>query len=119
MAEILSNLFAKSKEPTDESDLVVIPDLVDRAPNLHDFMRFERWESNPVLPPRLGFEVRDGIFWAVLSDTERSRTGRFEVKGIVHGIEFIENLILSGELQKHLKAWPGKNGPKAKGKKRT
>lgn len=70
-------------------------------------------------PPRLGFEVRDGLFWTVLSDTERTRTGKFQSDGIESGIRAIESLIQAGELAKHLKTWPGKNGQKAKKSKRS
>ncbi|GAG66195.1 unnamed protein product, partial [marine sediment metagenome] len=38
MADIIDSLYEEHKEPDDESEIIVIPDLVDTCPVLHDFM---------------------------------------------------------------------------------
>lgn len=114
---ILDALYQSSLEPKDESEIIHVADLVDMAPNLHDFMRYEFWNGEPVEPPKLQFSVQGGLFWVGLSDSERSRSLRLECEGIQSGIATIEGLINSAQLQNHFRPWPGKG--KTKGKNGT
>lgn len=111
---ILDGLYQSSLQPVDESEIIHVPDLCRMAPNLHDFMRYEYYQGEPTVPPKLTFQVQGGILWAGLSDSERTRYCRFEVEGIEHGLVFIEGLINSATLAKHFRPWPGHEKAAAK-----
>ncbi|GAG70838.1 unnamed protein product [marine sediment metagenome] len=119
MTDILTALFESGKEPDDESQLITIADLRKNGPNLHDFMRFSKWEGADVKTPVLQYVVQNGVFWVKLSDHERQRTFSTECTGILAGVKAIENHIVQGAISNMWRPWniPGKNG--SKGKKRS
>lgn len=114
MKEILATLYQSSLAPIDESEIIHVPDLANMAPNLHDFMRYEFWEGEPVVPPKLQFHVSGGQFHIGLSDSERERTCRFPCDGISSGIDMLEGYIRAGALQIHFRDWPTKVRKKGK-----
>ncbi|GAG83427.1 unnamed protein product, partial [marine sediment metagenome] len=48
MSDIIDSLYEEHKDPEDESDIVTLPDLLDAAPILHDFVRFTRFNGKSV-----------------------------------------------------------------------
>lgn len=114
MTKILDHLYDRSQPTPSEEDLLNVPFLLKHAPNLHDFMRFEYWNGQPVQTPTLQFVVERGALWIKLSDREGRRTFSTEIRDIASGIELLEGYITDGSIKPHWRAWPGE--VKGKGK---
>ncbi|GAG72558.1 unnamed protein product [marine sediment metagenome] len=110
MDDRLSKLYEKHKEPEDESEIIVIADLCDTCPILHDFLRFTKFLGEPSEPPRLGYAVSDGRLYTTLSDSARRRSLRVECETFHDGCEKIENHIMQGTLDVLWYTWKEKNG---------
>lgn len=114
MADIIDSLYAEHKEPEDESEIIVIPDLVDTCPVLHDFMRFTKFMGKPTETPRLGYHVFDGVLYVSLSDGQRRRSLRVRATTFYDGLREIENHIQQGALDTLWYYWPQRTGSKRK-----
>ncbi|GAG94562.1 unnamed protein product [marine sediment metagenome] len=115
MDDRLSKLYEKHKEPEDESELIVIADLYQDCPILHDFCRFTKFNGEPCEPPRLGYGVSNGKLYTTLSDSSRRRSLRVECATFYDGVRAIENHITQGTLDTLWYAW--KSNGKSNGKK--
>ncbi|GAH05112.1 unnamed protein product [marine sediment metagenome] len=114
MPDIIDSLYEEHKEPEDESEIIVIPDLVDTCPVLHDFMRFTKFMGKPTEPPRLGYHVSEGKLYVSLSDGQRRRSLRIVAPTFYDGLREIENHITQGALATLWYNWPSRNGSKRK-----
>ncbi|GAH21432.1 unnamed protein product, partial [marine sediment metagenome] len=98
MADIIDSLYEEHKDAEDESDLIVIEDLVEDCPILHDFVRFTKFNGKSTEPPRLGYYVSEGALYVTLSDSERRRSLRVTATSFMDGVRQIENHITQGAL---------------------
>jgi len=114
MSDIIDSLYAVHKEPEDESEIIVIEDLVEDCPILHDFVRFTRFNGQPTEPPRLGYHVSEGKLYVSLSDGARRRSLRVQATSFMDGVRQIENHIVQGALGTLWYNWPSRNGKKGK-----
>lgn len=117
MEDRLAQLYEKHKEPEDESEIIVIEDLVSDKPILHDFLRFTKFNGEPSEPPRLGYFVSEGKLYVSLSDSHRRRSLRVECSSFHNGCEQIENHIMQGALDSLWYRWP-ENGKTPRKKSR-
>lgn len=114
MDDRLSRLFEQHKEPTDESEIIVIGDLLNECPILHDFMRFTKFNGEPCETPRLGYGVSGGKLYVTLSDSARRRSLRIQSISFYDGCVQIENHIMQGSLDTLWFSWGGAHGKSKK-----
>lgn len=103
MSDMLDDLYEEPQEERSEEDYPSCPFLLEKAPRIHDFLRFDRYKGKPRTPGRLSV-TSEGSLWVVsINDQDRRRSFSGTGHTFTEAIEFLDQCIASKQI--HWRYW--------------